>query len=332
MNKSIQTIKLQFNIILCIIIVNLSGCIKTEDPSILFPQVKTHSVTNITENTAICGGDVTNTTGIISSKGVCWSTGPNPSIYEGRTDEGSGTGSFESKLTLFLPGTTYYVRAYADNGHEIGYGSTYKFRTKGNSNDTVVDLDGNVYHTVKIGSQIWMVENLKTTKYRNGDPIPFVQDGTQWSNLTSGAYCNIGGDNNISYTYGHMYNGYTINDSRNIAPNGWHVPTNVEWDTLINFLGGSTIAGGKLKDSTFIYWKSPNTGATNETQFFALPAGGRNAGSNGRFDELLSVGHYWSSSCTLTSYLVYEMHFGSKGTGKQYLGFRNGFSVKCIKN
>ncbi len=316
----------------CTVLIFIISCVKTQDPVILFPEVKTHPVTNITENTALCGGDVSTTRGIINSKGVCWSTGPNPSVYEGRTEEGPGSGSFESKLTLFLPGTTYYVRAYADNGHYIGYGSTIKFRTKGNPTDTIVDLDGNVYHAVTIGSQIWLVENLKTTKYRNGDPIQFVPDGVQWSNLTSSAYCNVLGDQSISCTYGRMYNGYAVSDARNIAPEGWHIPTILEWETLFNYLGGASIAGAKLKDSTLIYWKYPNTGATNEAHFFALPSGGRNAAYEGRYDEQFLVAHYWSSTDTLSGKLVVEIHHKSESTGMQHLGLKNGFCIRCVKD
>jgi len=313
------------------ILIFISGCAKTDHAS-LYPEVKTHPVSNITENTAVCGGDVSTERGTISSRGVCWSTGPNPSVYEGRTEEGPGSGSFKSKLTLFLPGTTYYVRAYADNGHYVGYGSTIKFRTKGNPADTVVDLDGNVYHTVTIGSQTWMVENLKTTKYWNGDPIAFVPDGVQWCNLTSGAYCNVLGDQSISCTYGRMYNGYAVSDARKPAPEGWHIPTILEWETLFNYLGGTSIAGAKLKDSTLIYWKYPNTGATNEAHFFALPSGGRNAASEGRYDEQFLVAHYWSSTDTSSCKWVIRMHYQSTSIGKQYLHSKNGFCIRCIKD
>lgn len=325
---TIHNLKLIFA---CTILISILGCAKTDHAS-LYPAVTTHSVSNVTENTAVCGGDVSTERGTISSKGVCWSTGPNPVIYEGHMEEGSGSGSFESKLTLFLPGTTYYVRAYADNGHYVGYGSAIKFRTKGNPSDTVVDLDGNVYHTVTIGSQIWMVENLKTTKFRNGDPIPCVPDGIRWSNLSTGAYCNVLGDQSMSCTYGCMYNGYAVSDARNLAPEGWHIPTILEWETLFNYLGGDSIAGAKLKDSTLIYWKSPNTGATNEAHFFALPSGGRNAASEGRFDEQFMVAHYWSNTDTASCKWVIQMHYQSAGTGKQIIGVKNGFCIRCVKD
>src|SRR5665647_3709784 len=111
---------------------------------------------------------------------------------------------------------------------------------------TVTDIDGNVYHTVTIGTQVWMVENLKTTKYRNGDPIPNVTDNIAWGALTTGAYCNYNNDTNNSITYGRLYNWYAANN-RNIAPSGWHVPTVAEWTILITYVGGKSVGGDKLK-------------------------------------------------------------------------------------
>jgi len=314
-----------FSIFLC-----QNGCIKTHESIPINPQVKTHDVTIITNNSAISGGDVSTQWGSIYKRGVCWSTGPNPSYYEGKTENGVGSGSFVSNLTLFLSSTTYYVRAYADNGSSLGYGNAIKFRTQGNPYDTVLDIDNNVYHTIKIGTQVWMIENLKTTRYRNGDPIQFVPDGDQWSNLTTGGYSNIYEDDNISFTYGHMYNGYALNDPRNIAPMGWHIPSEIEWEILINFLGGNSLAGGKLKENTLIYWRTPNTGATNETQFYALPGGGRNAASKGRYDGFNENGYYWTSSDTLNCKWIIFITYNSPGISKQYYGLKNGFSIRCI--
>ncbi|HDS01520.1 MAG TPA: hypothetical protein ENO07_05815, partial [candidate division Zixibacteria bacterium] len=157
---------------------------------------------------------------------------------------------------------------------------------------TVTDIDGNVYQTVLIGDQCWMMENLKVTHYRNGDPIPEVTDGGSWGMLSTGAYCNY--DNNESYVavYGRLYNWYAAADSRNIAPDGWHVPSDAEWKQLEMYLGMSqadadatgwrgTDEGGKLKEADTTHWQSPNNGATNESGFTALPGGYRS--SSGRF-------------------------------------------------
>ena len=159
---------------------------------------------------------------------------------------------------------------------------------------TVTDADGNVYHTVTIGTQVWMVENLKTTKYRNGDPIPIVSNNSLWNGLTTGAYCDYDTDPNNSVTYGKLYNWYAATDSRNIAPAGWHLPTDAEWTTLENYLGGKTIAGGKRKETGATHSQSPNTGATNETGFKALPGGTRML--NGVYSLDGFDGWWWSST------------------------------------
>jgi len=140
---------------------------------------------------------------------------------------------------------------------------------------SVTDIDGNVYQTVKIGNQWWMMENLKVTSYRNGEAIPNVTDTTEWYNLTTGAYCYYDNDAYNTTIYGRLYNWYSINDSRSIAPTGWHVPTDEEWTTVINYLGGESVAGGKLKENGTTHWTSPNNGATNESGFSALPGGYR---------------------------------------------------------
>ena len=159
---------------------------------------------------------------------------------------------------------------------------------------TVTDTDGNVYHTVIIGEQVWMSENLKTTKYRNGNPIPKVSDGTTWSNHSIGAYCNYNKYEDNSTTYGRLYNWYAVNDSRNIAPTGWHIPSDAEWTTLTTYLGGECVAGGNLKETGITHWQSPNTGATNKTGFTALPGGYRHC--NGDFFCMCRNASFWSST------------------------------------
>ena len=149
---------------------------------------------------------------------------------------------------------------------------------------TITDVDNNLYNTVKIGTQVWMAENLKTTKYNDGTSIPNVTDNTVWSALITGAYCDYNNTPSISTTYGRMYNGYSVdnniatkvasNGGKNVCPTGWHVPSNAEWITLTSYLGGESVAGGKLKETGTMHWLTPNSGATNESGFTAL-AGGR---------------------------------------------------------
>jgi uncharacterized protein (TIGR02145 family) len=200
------------------------------------------------------------------------------------------------------------------------------------NSETVTDIDGNTYQTVTIGSQVWMAENLKVTHYRNGDEIPNVTNGTDWGNLTTGAYCNY--NNNVSNVavYGRLYTWDAVNDSRNIAPAGWHVPSDAEWQTLVDYLGGQTIAGGKMKETGTAHWNSPNTGATNESGFSALPGGNRD--SIGAFVAQGSNALFWSSTEGDTCgawgrSLSYEV----SAVGQHNYGHKqNGFSVRCVKD
>lgn len=315
-----------------LLVLGMSGCHKSNESTLPTISVTTDSVTNITQNTARSGGTVMDPGNTVFQRGVCWSTGPYPTILEGKTIDGNGNGSFTSSLTLYVPGTKYYLRAYAKNEYNTHYGQCLSFITTGTPGDTLTDIDGNVYHTISIGEQTWMMENLKTTKFSNGDPISYVTDGKTWSGLTAPAYCNMFGDTTVFHTYGRMYNGYAVKDSRGIAPVGWHVPSAVEWQSLIDFLGGNSVAGGKLKEGGFANWTTPNFGATNEYHFTGLPGGGRNAGYNGRFDGQFYNGYWWSSTETTLCLWVYSLYFESSSIGKQYLGLQNGFSVRCVKD
>lgn len=249
-----------------------------------------------------------------------------------------GTGSFIQIVELST-NTTEYEET------DLTYGETYTYRiraftdlnTSEYSNEktaqwTVTDIDGNIYRTVKIGNQIWFAENLKVTHYRNGDAIPYVTDNTTWGDLTTGAYCNYNNDVNNSTTYGHLYNWYAVTDSRNIAPAGWHIPTDAEWQTLVDYLGGDAVAGGKMKETGTIHWRSPNTGATNESGFSALPGGDRFA--NGTyFDYVGSRGYWWSSteygsSCAESR----DLNYGSSEVYRITADGHFGFSVRCVRD
>jgi uncharacterized protein (TIGR02145 family) len=159
---------------------------------------------------------------------------------------------------------------------------------------TVTDIDGYVYKTVKIGSQIWMAENLRVRRYRNGDSIPNVTDAATWAGLTSDAYCDYNNDSDYVALYGRLYNWYAVTDARNIAPEGWHVATDSEWVALMTFLGGNTVTGGKLKESGYTHWLTPNIGATNSSGFTALPGGARYSGGN--FGNVGYDANYWTST------------------------------------
>ena len=207
---------------------------------------------------------------------------------------------------------------------------------------TVTDIDGNVYQTVLIGDQCWMMENLKVTHYRNGDPIPHVTDDGTWGGLTSGAYCNYDNDINNVATYGRLYNWYAVDDSRKIAPEGWHVPTDEELKQLEMYLGMSqaeadgtgwrgTDEGGKLKEAGTTHWVSPNTGATNESGFTALPGGVR--GYEGDSYGMGSFTYFWSSTeyDSLHAWNRYLDYYDSQ-VFRYYDDQHYGVSVRCVED
>lgn len=206
---------------------------------------------------------------------------------------------------------------------------------------TVTDIDGNVYQTVAIGTHVWMVENLRVTHYRNGDSIPNVTSATAWADLTTGAYCNYSNDTGNVPTYGRLYNWYAVTDSRNLAPEGWHVPTDAEWKQLelaigmtqqqVDGIAWRGTSGGKLKEAGTIHWASPNTGATDESGFTALPAGQCNY--LGGFYNLHGNAYFWS--CTQnsgTTALFRSLENTNSGVYRHAWGKETGMSVRCVKD
>jgi uncharacterized protein (TIGR02145 family) len=202
------------------------------------------------------------------------------------------------------------------------------------------DDDGNNYSVVTIGTQTWMAENLKTTKYNDGTAIPLVTDNTAWVGLNTGAWCDNYNSSDTKYAkYGHLYNWYAVSDGRNIAPVGWHVPTDAEWTTLTTYLGGESVAGGKLKETGTLNWEtgtgnwaSPNTAATNETGFSALPDGTR-IYYNGMFSGVSSYGQWWSSTPPSTDNAWSRNISNDTGSVIRNAGNRaTGFSVRCVKD
>lgn len=195
----------------------------------------------------------------------------------------------------------------------------------------VTDIDGNVYHIVVIGTQEWLVENLKTTRYRNGTAIPNVTDSTAWSGLTTGAYCDYNNNAANSTTYGRLYNWYAVSNANNIAPTGWHVATDAEWTTLTTYLGGDSVAGGKLKEAGLAHWASSNTGATNETGFTALPGGYR--GYGGTFGGIDNYGGWWSSTEDYTT-IAWSRGMSDFNVNVLRISYHKplGFSVRCVRD
>jgi len=193
------------------------------------------------------------------------------------------------------------------------------------------DIDGNLYQIVRIGDQVWMAENLKVTHYRNGDEIPTGLDNASWSSTTNGAYAVYDDNESNADTYGYLYNWFAVDDSRNIAPEGWHVPTDDEWQTLVDYLGGSSVAGGKLKEEGTTHWNSPNTDATNVSGFTALPGGYRY--SIGSYYSMGYSGYFWSSTEHGSSD-AWDRRLGYDSSGVDRGGDDklDGFSVRCIRD
>lgn len=302
------------------------------------PVVTTTSISNITSTSAQSGGNVTSDGGNpVTSKGVCWSTSPSPSIANSKTVDGSGLGSYISSIMALLPNTTYHVRAYAINSVGPGYGSDMQFTTSDTSN-TVRDIDGNVYRTVTIGTQVWMAENLRVTHYRNGDAIPHVTDSATWvSNYgpgSYGAYCEYNNDTSYVATYGRLYNYQAGTDSRGLAPAGWHVPTDADFRTLMANVGGDATGGGHLKEAGFIHWMSPNTGADDSYQFTALPGGVR-ANHDGlpQSNWMGMHGLFWTTymqTCCVAE--AFGMDYNDAFLGMWLVGENWGLSIRCVKD
>jgi uncharacterized protein (TIGR02145 family) len=215
------------------------------------------------------------------------------------------------------------TKAYVDNMmKELGL-------IPNNYSGTVTDIDGNTYKAVTIGTQVWMAENLRVGRYKNGTSIPLVTDNTAWSNLTTPGYCWYN-DDEPAYkaNYGALYNGFVVMTG-NLCPSGWHVPTDQEWSTLVTYLGGS---GGKLKETGTKHWESPNTEATNETGFTALPGGSR--WWDGTFNSIGIEGNWWSARENYeTGILGWRIDY-NRGDIHYWINLnaKTGFSVRCLKD
>lgn len=195
---------------------------------------------------------------------------------------------------------------------------------------TVSDHQGNVYKTIKIGTQTWMAENLRSTHYRNGDPIPNVKSAADWIKLSSGAYCTYGNSNNLDSiaTFGNLYNWYVVSDSRKVCPFGWHVPSKAEAQTLMTFLGQNT-AGTQLKEAG-AKWKN-NTGGTNSSGFTALPTGVRRS-DTGEFSNLGGLTGWWTTTEKDANFAWFQ-DFGNyessfEGANPKQLGY----CIRCLQD
>jgi len=295
--------------------------------NLTLPILSTNAVSKITKTTAISGGNIiSDGQSVITVKGVCWSTNPNPTVtLATKTNNGVGSGSFTSNISGLSSSKRYYLRAYATNSIGTAYGEETSFKTY--NSDAIIDVDENYYNIIEIGSQVWLEENLRTTKFNDGNLIPTETDNAAWTSLATPAYCWYNNDVLNKDIYGALYNWYSINTGK-LCPSSWHIPSDDEWTILIDFLEGESVAGGKLKEIGTNHWVSPNTGATNESGFNAVPAGSRYIGV-GLFANLGQRADWWSSNLPY-SYSIWnyqESVFRGSFSIPEY-----GFSVRCIQN
>ncbi|NTE05281.1 hypothetical protein G6M26_34515 [Agrobacterium tumefaciens] len=195
--------------------------------------------------------------------------------------------------------------------------------------ETVTDVDGNIYKAVKIGNQTWMIENLKTTRYRDGTIIPNVAGNSDWKLQSNGAYCSYNNNLELSKIYGFLYNWYAVSNNHQLAPKGWHIPTNGEWAILYNYIGGDRYSGGKIQENGKSHWIN-DSGASNITKFTGLPGGQRN--SDGTYENIFSDANWWTSTANPTETAKYYNLY-VKGYIETGNSFKNlGYSVRCIKD
>ena len=204
------------------------------------------------------------------------------------------------------------------------------------NNLTVTDIDGNVYQTVQIGDQLWMAENLKVTHYNNGDAITHIANEEHWGSMDEGQYGVYDDEPTNANIYGNIYNWAVIGDIRGICPVDWHVPSDDEYTLLTDFLGGESIAGGKMKEAGLEHWNYDSDQisleATNESGFTGLPAGHRNTNS-GDYIYMGFYGYFWSSTENGSdlAWRRYLIHYSS-GVARDTFGKPNGFSIRCLRD
>ena len=239
------------------------------------------------------------------------------------------------------PGTDKRIRWEVLKDRElVGDGIAFKVVAKGGvkkewlnpslTYGSVTDIDGNTYATIQIGTQVWMAENLRTTRYRNGDPIPNVTDDRKWEDLRNGAWCHYKNDPKYEVPYGMLFNWFTVSDARKVCPAGWHVPTDAEWTVLSDYLGVG--AGGKMKSAGTRHWAAPNIGGTNESGFSGLPGGLRDL-DEGYFYGLGLYGNWWSASESgAEPAWTRALDNFNADVGRINYYKRNGFSVRCLRD
>jgi uncharacterized protein (TIGR02145 family) len=310
------------------------SCKKVEVDDTQVPLVLTSAVINIANESAELGGNIQHDGGNkITDRGVCWSINSKPGLNDNKISDGSGTGKFTVKATGLSPNTKYFVRAFATYEQETVYGGELSFITL--KENEVSDIDGNIYKTVEIGTQIWLAENLKTTTLNDGTAIENPLNSSDWNELKTPGYCWYKNDfETYGKVYGGLYNWYAVN-SEKLCPEGWHVPTDEDWEILRSYLGGVGEAGSKMKEVGFGHWNNQNTDATNESGFTGLPGGSRSDSSFDPFNFIRSTGRFWSADENETYESYANNYYLSSSLGNLTKTFSKknfGYSVRCIQD
>jgi uncharacterized protein (TIGR02145 family) len=311
-------------------------------------DIQTKAVDLISNFSATSGGIILNDGGYtFIEKGILWGEDPLPVLGLNYVVDNSGLYDYTGTLQNLSPGTTYYVRSYAYAAEGIAYGPVLSFQTTNLSTNhlnpavsygVLEDIDGNIYNTVVIGDQVWMAENLRTTRYANGDPIPQLTNATNWSNTLTGAWSNYNNMPSYNYPLGKLYNGYAILDDREVCPTGWRLPREFEYTILDNYYSGTS--GAALKSLDNSYWQSVGQNVTNVSGFSALGSGYRMSGLD--FTDLGSTAQFWTRTYTydtisFTGLLDTSLHYVELWQSSDYMfnyimnDYTVGRAVRCIR-
>ncbi len=295
--------------------------------------VKDKIVSNVSATINYTGGNgKTYLTKAHTSTGV---TGLSATLLAGTLANGVGTLVYTISGIPNTAGTANFAISLGGKSCTITITVDDVAQTIGKPGPNITDAENNTYKTVTIGTQTWMAENLKVSKYSDGTSIPNITDNKQWQNNTTGAWSYYNSDAANNAKYGKLYNWYavskTTNGNKNVCPTGWHIPTDAEWTVLTEYLGGASVAGSKMKEVGTTSWSSPNTDATNESLFTSLPGGYRY--SNGVYVNVGSNGEWWSSTEYNTNLAWYRDLYDSNGSVYRYYVDKSfGFSVRCLKD